>query len=238
MYRQKRHTTDSLISISLLLLILLTGCAALEQTPGVSAIQENVLGGTEGPLPKKFQLHDVPHNPSKQKGTDCAPDSLRMALNYRGQNIADDQEIVRKLTSRGITGGTTFRQMQEIAVKDYGLSAFIIYNCDLDSLKAAIVNKWPPVVGYRVSGKYYHAVVAVGYDDKRHAMFVHDPNYLRVRKIRYDDLGGTSKDSVQRLSCLLILPEDMTEAELRRGLEKYVPKELVEKLRISSMLPS
>ena len=238
MERWKHYITNSFIFAFPLLLVLMTGCSFLKQAPDVSTTEADVLGGTEGPLPKKLQLHDVPHNPSKQKGSDCAPDSLRMVLNYRGQNIANDQEIVRKLTSRGTGGGTTFRQMQEIAVKDYGLPAFIINNCDLDSLKAAIVNEWPPVVSYRVKGRIYHAVVAVGYDDKRRTMSVHDPNYLRVRKIRYDALGGLSGDSEQRLSCLLVMPEGFTEAELRRGLEKYVPKESVEKLRIYSKLPS
>ena len=162
MERWKHYITNSFIFAFPLLLVLMTGCSFLKQAPDVSTTEADVLGGTEGPLPKKLQLHDVPHNPSKQKGSDCAPDSLRMVLNYRGQNIANDQEIVRKLTSRGTGGGTTFRQMQEIAVKDYGLPAFIINNCDLDSLKAAIVNEWPPVVSYRVKGRIYHAVVAVG----------------------------------------------------------------------------
>lgn len=234
----KHYITNFLTSVSLLLLVLMTGCSFLEQAPGVSTAEEDASGGTEGPLPRKFQLHDVPHNPTKQKGPDCGPDSLRMILNYRGQNIANDQEIVRMLARRGTGGGTTFRQMQEIAAESYGLPAFVIRNCDLNSLKAAIVNKWPPVVSYKVSGRISHAVVAVGYDDRRRTMSVHDPNYIRVKKIRYDDLGGGVVDAGQRLSCLLVLPAGSTEAELRRGLEKYVPKGLVEKLKIYSKLPS
>jgi hypothetical protein len=92
-------------------------------------------------------------------------------------------------------------------------------------------------VGYRVGGRNYHAVVAVGYDDKRRRMRVHDPNYLRVKDIRYDDLGGLSGDSEQVLTCLLVLPEGSTQDTLRQGLEKYVPKEVVRRLTIYSQLP-
>lgn len=229
--------------IRLTILLALAGCSALEQPQGISTqAEENAIAGTEGPLPKKFQLHGVPHNPRKQKGTDCAPDSLRMVLNYRGQNIANDQVIPRLLdeigASRGRSGGTSFSQMQQIAVEHYHLPAFIIPNCDLDSLKSAIANEWPPIVSYRVSVRSYHAVVAVGYNDERRTMSVHDPNYLRVRKIRYDALGGLSGDSGQRLTCLLVLPEGSTEEKLRLGLGKYVPKEVVRELRIYSRLPS
>ena len=227
-------------------MLVLAGCSALEQPQNILTTTEaGVVSGTAGPLPKSFQLHGVPHNPRKQKGTDCAPDSLRMVLNYRGQNIANDQVIPRLLDKigarRGRTGGTSFSQMQKIAVEHYDLPAFTIYNCDLDSLKAAIANEWPPIVSYRVSGSgkhaLYHAVVAVGYDDKRRTMSVHDPNYLRVRKIRYDALGGVSGDSDQKFECLLVLSKGSTAEKLTLGLEKYVPKEVVRQLTIYSRLP-
>lgn len=232
-----------IIFIILALLIALAGCSVLEQERAApSANETGLMIGSEGALPQKFRLHDVPHNQRKQKGTDCALDSLRMVLNYRGKDVKEG-EISRKLDqiaggSRGSQGGTSFSQMQRIAVKHYDLPAFMINNCDLNSLKSAIMNRWSPVVSYRSSGRTYHAVVAVGYDDKRRTMFVHDPNYVRVEKRRYDDFGGVSKDSVQRLSCLLILPEGSTEADLRSGLEKYVSKELVSQLRVYAMLPS
>jgi hypothetical protein len=227
------------ILASCVLCLIVAGCAILEQSPNTSSVAESEeMSGTEGTIPQSLQLHDVPHNPRKQKGTDCAPDSLRMVLTYRGKKIDSDWDIPQQLETRGRGGGTSFRQMQQIAVKSYGLPAFIISNCDLQSLKAAIVNKWPPIVGYRSSGKYYHAVVAVGYDDKRRVLLVHDPNYLRVRKIKYYDLGGVSEDSVQKLSCLLVLPQGSTLEDLRLGLEKYIPKELVSKLVVLGMLPS
>lgn len=229
------YKTMRFMALAIIILIF-SGCSVLEQTHSKPETDDTIRG-TAGELAEKFQLHDVPHNPRKQKGTDCAPDSLRMILNYRGKKISNDQEITRLLTSRGRSGGTSFSQMQDIAVKHYGLPAFRMHNCNMDSIKSAIMNKWPPIVSYRSSGRSYHAVVAVGYDDKRHTMFVHDPNYQRVRKIRYDDLGGVSGDSDQKLACLVILPEGATEETLRRGLRKYIPAESVEKLRIFAKLP-
>ncbi len=230
---------------TLAVLILLTGCAALKLPRNMSSLEGSkstgpeLVRGTDGSLPRSFQLHDVPHNPYRQSGADCGPDSLRMVLNYRGKNVAREWNIPRKLdTVRGSGGGTTFRQMQRIAALSYHLPAFVIRDCDLSSLKAAILNRWPPVVSYRSGGKSYHAVVAVGYDDKKNTILVHDPNFVRVRRIRYYDLGGISEDSIQRLSCLLVLPSGSTEESLRSGLEKYVPKELTSKLKILPMLPS
>ncbi|MBD3181076.1 hypothetical protein GF312_02220 [Candidatus Poribacteria bacterium] len=187
-------------------------------------------------LPERFQLHGVPHNPVKQKGTDCAPDSLRMVLNYRGKDISKDWDIPMQLSGiRGRSGGTTLRQMQDIAANYYGLPSFLIQNCDLKSIKASIINKWPPIIGYRSRGSLYHAVVVVGYDDKRNNVLVNDPNYLRTRKIRYYDLGGVSGDSVQRFEALFVLPEGSTLDTFKHGLRKYVPEKTVAKLRIFTM---
>ena len=229
------------IAAYLILLVVLTGCSVLRQTRSPST-EADFASEMEEVLPQRFQLHDVPHNPRRQEGTDCAPDSLRMVLNYRGKNVVKDWDIPLKLTRevtglRGRSGGTSFHQMQKIVVETYGLPAFIIPNCDLYSLKAAIVNRWPPIISYKSRGRSHHAVVAVGYDDKRHNMLIHDPNYLSVRKMRYYDLGGVSENSVQRLPCLLVLPKGSTEKDLRRGLEKYVPKEMVLRLRIFPLLP-
>ncbi len=217
----------------------LAGCANTAERKD-NIVSENIKtgsGGLKKDIPVSFQLHDVPHNPRKQKGTDCAPDSLRMVLNYRGKNVAE-QDIPRLLTSRGKSGGTSFYQMQEIAVKSYNLPAFVLHNCDLTSIKVLIVNKFPPIIGYRSSGRYYHAVVAVGYNDERRQMLVHDPNIIGVRKIRYSDLGGVSNDGTQRLSCLLVLPNSVNLDILMKTLSDYIPEEMISKLNISAMLPS
>lgn len=217
--------------------ITLCSCAFLSQSNDLKSSENGNINSTDGTIPKIFQLHDVPHNPRKQQGTDCAPDSLRMILNYRGKNV-NEQDIVRQLTGRGFGGGTTFGQMQEIAVKSYSLPSFLIHNCDLDTIKSAILNKFPPIIGYRASGKYYHAVVGVGYDDDRRMMFVHDPNILGIRKMRYSDLGGVSDDGTQSLSVLIILPEGSTSDDLVQGLAKYVAKEKIAKLMVFAMLPT
>jgi len=218
--------------------VFVNACSFLIQ-PNISSIESQNSSKNfkkEDIIPKTFQLHDVPHNPRKQEGTDCAPDSLRMVLNYRGKNVKEP-DIVRQLTDRGFGGGTTFGQMQEITAKSYNLPVFLMNDCDLETIKAMILNKWPPIIGYRASGKYYHAVVVVGYDNSRRLMFVHDPNIVGVRKMRYSDLGGLSNDGVQRLSVLLVLPEGATGETLMDGLSKYIQKENLAKLNIYGLVP-
>jgi len=223
--------------------ILLSGCAMLEQPGASSSNTKEAAIKTESSFPQSFQLHDVPHNPIQQKGTDCAPDSLRMVLTYRGKNISKDSDIPQLLSSdltglRGSTGGTSFGQMQKIAAEVFKLPAFLIYNCDLQSLKSLIMNKWPPIIGYRIAGRAYHAVVAVGFDDKRRNLLVHDPNFPGITKIRYPDLGGLENSSVQRIPCLVVLPEGTTPMDLQNGLMKYVSKEVISELTVSVMIPS
>ena len=240
MFFIKRLILLSLKIIILINFIIMAGCAVLEQSSKTD-INETAIK-TENPFPETFQLHDVPHNPRRQEGTDCAPDSLRIVLKYRGKDVSKDWDIPQQLTSdltglRGSTGGTSFGQMQRIAAEVYSLPAFVIHNCDLQSLKALIMNKMPPIVGYRIAGRAYHAVVAVGFDDKRRNLLVHDPNFSGVRKIRYPDLGGLGNDSIQRVSCLVVLPEGSTEMDLQRGLEKSVSRDVISKLTVSVMFP-
>lgn len=226
-----------MINFVVIIILLVMGCshASLQNIKNYESTESSSLD-SPNVLPTSFELHNVPHNPRKQQGTDCAPDSLRMVLKYWGKEVGE-QDIPRLLDSRGRGGGTSFSQMQEITVKHYNLPAFIIPNCDLTSIKALILNGWPPIIGYRVSMRYYHAVVAVGYDDKRRQILVNDPNFVGVRKIRYSDLGGFSEDGIQRLSCLIVLPLGKTEEDIREGLQRYMPKETVSKLVIASAVP-
>ena len=116
------------ILIQFAVLIALAGCAFLEQTDTKASENIDLISGTEGSLPESYQLHDVPHNPREQEGTDCGPDSLRMVLNYRGKNVARDSDIPRELDEinglRGRGGGTTINQMMRISAESYGLPAF------------------------------------------------------------------------------------------------------------------
>ncbi|MCD6508668.1 C39 family peptidase [Candidatus Poribacteria bacterium] len=172
-------------------------------------------------LPQKFTL-PVPHNPARQYGPDCGPDSLRMVLNYYGKGVREG-DIVRQLKSRGKYGGVTLSQLARIA-RGYDLEAYIMAGLNLEILKALLVNKWPPIVTYRARRDVGHAVVVVGYDDTKKRLMVNDPNFVRVSRIPYHDFipawqqfGG---------SCLLVVPKGIKQSDILAAIRRYVSFEI------------
>jgi len=204
--------------ISALFLNLLA-CSSVKMLKQKEVSQENATV-EEQKFPEKFRLHKLRHNPRNQKGTDCGPDSLRMVLNYWGLNVREG-EIVRELHRRTRKGGTTFQQLKEIAESHYGMKAFIVSNASFNTLKALLIQNFPPIVGYRTKNRTGHAVVFVGYDDKKRMAFVNDPNYLKVTRISYIDFLGRWKSHGSL--CLLIAPANITPGMIKKALEAYLP---------------
>jgi len=168
-------------------------------------------------LPQKFIL-SVPHNPTRQYGPDCGPDSLRMVLNFYKKGVREG-DIVRQLESRGRHGGVTLSQLARIA-RRYDLEAYIMAGLNFDILKALLVNGWPPIVAYRARRNIGHAVVVVGYDEIKKRVMVNDPNFVRVSRIPYWDFipawrqfGG---------SCLLVVPKGVKRSDILAAIRRYV----------------
>jgi ABC-type bacteriocin/lantibiotic exporter with double-glycine peptidase domain len=179
-------------------------------------------------LPEKFILSSVPHNPRRQYGTDCGPDSLRMVLNYYKKGVKEG-DLVRQLNKlgeqgrRGKHGGLTFSQLAQLA-RLYDLEAYSMSGLNFDILKALLINGWPPIVGYRARRGVGHAVVVVGYDDARKRLLVHDPNFVRVNRVPYRDFLPAWKQFGS--SCLLVVPKGVKRADIIAAIRKYVNLEV------------
>ncbi|MDQ1327808.1 MAG: Peptidase 2 protein, partial [Candidatus Poribacteria bacterium] len=66
-----KRLVDGLQLIILSSFFIISGCTFLSQPNNVAKNSaSDISKGTEVSLPITFQLHDVPHNPRKQKGTD------------------------------------------------------------------------------------------------------------------------------------------------------------------------
>jgi len=173
-------------------------------------------------LPKKFNLHSVPHNPRSQRGTDCGPDSLRMVLNCYDKECKEG-ELVKQLDSRGRYGGVSFKQLAEIA-KKYDLESYLMSDLNFDILKSFLLNEWPPIVAYKSRANNRHAVVMVGYDDVKKRLFVHDPNFVKVRQIPYHQFLPVWKQAGN--FCLLVVPKGLTRQDIITAVRKYVSVEV------------
>jgi len=208
----------------ILSLLLLAGCLpslqAIKEALEEPEAREAVVGAQVKPeLPPRFILHSVPHNPRRQRGTDCGPDSLRMVLNYYGKNVHEG-DITKKIRRRGRHGGVSLSELARIAKEYYGLEAYVMMGGKLEVLKALLLNGWPPIVAYRARGDIGHAVVVVGYNDLRGYILVHDPNFLRVTKIPYRDFLPAWRQFGGWM--LVVVPKGITLPDVLNAVDKYV----------------
>ena len=218
--------TVIILAAVLIILFPIAGCgpvynkikADLGAQPLTPKEDENKFSDQKPSLPEKFVLHSVPHNPRRQRGMDCAPDSLRMVLNYYEKECKEG-ELVRKLDSRGRRGGVSLGQLAKIA-KQYDLEAYLMSGVSLDILKAFLFNGWPPIMSYKARRDFGHAVVVVGYDDAKKRLLVHDPNFVKVHQFPYHQFLPAWKQTGN--SCLLIVPKGLTRQDIINAVSKYI----------------
>lgn len=109
----------------------------------------------------------------------------------------------------------------------------IISNISLDVLKAFIANGWAPIVVVRLQGRSPEILPLSAYDDRSSEVFLQNPVNLGERRVSYKDfeMYGTASS---RNKCVLITPQQLTEANVRGVLGKYLPTEAFQQVRVRS----
>jgi hypothetical protein len=160
-------------------------------------IMETLIGCATGPpiknpqisklnLPRTHFIENVPIY--RQPYMDCGPTSLRMILNFYGQNLSQE-EIGKARRGRG----TTVSDMESYP-RSLEFEVHSFYDWKKDEMKYLLAQGYPLVAigvrppewtkGERYSGEG-HYVVVVGYDDFRNIFNVYDPNRGRKLEIPY-----------------------------------------------------
>lgn len=211
------------LAIAVIMILSIVGCGAVYRKikTDLSAQPSMKRKESKDSLPEKLLIHSVPHNPRRQRGADCGPDSLRMVLNYYDKDVKEG-EIVRQLNNRGGHGGVSLGQLAKIA-SNYNLKAYLMSRLELDILKVFLVKGWPPIVPYNPRVRRGHAVVLIGYNDIEKRLFVNDPNYVKVRRFPYHRFLPLWNRHGS--SCLLIVPESYTREDIAAAVRKYVDSE-------------
>jgi len=142
---------------------------------------------TKSNLPQQHRIDKVPIY--RQPYMDCVPTSLRMILNFYGQNLSQE-EISRVRRGRG----TSLDDMESYP-RGLGFEVYSFYDLKKDQMKYLLAQGYPLIAlgvcppewseGQRPGGEG-HAVVVVGYDDFNNIFNVYDPNGGRRMKIPYD----------------------------------------------------
>lgn len=133
-------------------------------------------------LPEKIDIHGVRH--VSQRENFCVPASAEMLLRFHGYDY--DQDYLARLSSRDSarSGGTNFGHLRQ-ALENLGIDSVILGRRAsqsgqdptanlMNGIRAALAQGRPVIISYE-NLSTGHAVLAVGYDDRRRAFWVMDP---------------------------------------------------------------
>ncbi len=164
---------------SILSLALVTLCAA---GPPVKDPQI-----TQSKLPGKCSIENVPIY--RQPYMDCGPTSLRMILNFYGQNLSQE-EVGKARKGRG----TNVSDLESYA-RGLKFEVYSFYDSKKQEMKYLLAQGYPLIAlgvcppTWPKGGRYSaegHFVVVAGYDDEKNIFHVHDPNGGRKLEVPYD----------------------------------------------------
>ncbi len=141
-------------------------------------------------------VDDVPY--IRQVGPKCAAAALGMVLRHFGRKV-DQEELFRQL--HGHSGGVHVHAMPE-AARRHRFEAHPHIG-SLDSLRRQL-DAGVPVIVFLTPMGMGHAVVAIGYDDARREIILHDPAtapFKRVSLARFEREWGESDRT-----CIAVVP--------------------------------
>ena len=153
---------------------------------------------------------------------DGALDTLWIMLNYRGLKV-ERGEFDRKFKPENREDFLELHDLKPIA-SSHGLSPFEVVIEDLETLKALVASKMPPIVAFRERADQspYMArspsfAVVTGYDDEKSLLFIDSPCFK--------SFSMPYSASYEKL-CLVVLEAAATEDDLRKALARYISSEV------------
>lgn len=111
--------------------------------------------------------------------------------------------------------------------------AAIVSGGSFDVLKTFVANGWAPIVMIQFQGRTPEILPVSGYNDPLSEVSLQNPTNLAKRRLTYKEFQTAwSKNSQNK--CVLITPQQITEADLKKVLVKYLPAEAFQQVSIRS----
>lgn len=107
----------------------------------------------------------------------------------------------------------------------------IISNGSVDVLKAFVAKGWAPIVMLQ-SSRSREVLPVVRYDDRASELYLQNPTNLSERRMSYKDFEKAWGAS--RSKCLLITPQNLSEAKIHEVLGTYLPANAFQQLSVRS----
>ena len=138
--------------------------------------------GASEPLPREFELDDVPM--VRQRGNFCVPASAAMIAGFHG--IDTDQEEIAKLSSEdSFSNRGTYPGDMLLAMEKLGFDGEILNwsgsreftETVLPQLRRALHGRGPVYISFKpgVFGNSGHGCIIIGYDDRNRELTFHNP---------------------------------------------------------------
>jgi hypothetical protein len=190
-------------------MIVCLGCATKSVTPNAKNTEPNVVGTRE--LPKSYAPTEQSNNKARQ-----------VASVYGQVEALKTAQSFTPVMLKNINEGSSF-------------AGALLTRCDLDVIKALVVAGWTPVVIIRSPTGMKHLRTVLGYNDPPEELTLADPmekSDVRQLKMSYSDFDKTWDDPQK--TCLLILPQYISEQLIKDKLLKYLPSEKLTSVTIRS----
>ena len=107
----------------------------------------------------------------------------------------------------------------------------VISNSTFDILKAFVAEGWAPIVMIQLQGRRPEIVPVSAYNDQLSEVFLQNPVNLGERRVSYENFQMYWAAS-SRSKCVLITPQQLTEAKVREMLGKYLPTEAFQRISV------
>ena len=109
----------------------------------------------------------------------------------------------------------------------------VISNSSLDILKAFVAEGWAPIVMVQLQGRRPEILPMSAYNDHSNEVFLQNSANLGERRVSYENFHSYWAAS-SRNKCVLITPQQLTEAKVREVLGKYLPTEAFQRISVRS----
>lgn len=108
----------------------------------------------------------------------------------------------------------------------------IVSNCSFDVLKAFVAKGWAPIVMVQLQGRRPEILPMSRYDDRSGEVSLQHLANFGERRVSYKDFERDWTSS--RNKCVLITPQQLSEATVRKVLSRYLPIGTFEGIRVKS----
>lgn len=194
-----------------------------------------------GPPPQTGKLPPIPSANRSQSAS--APTKTRTASAAEALPAAAAIDVTRKpLLKAFFRNEPNVNRLEDLYGKTRGQvqNLSIVFNCNLEVLKAFVATGWAPIILSRRSGKG-HLTTVMQYDDADQQIQIGNPlgaqrKGLHTRAGRMLTYSEFEKEwtTGSRRTCVLITPKKLNEASIHAALKKYLPEEEVAQIQVRS----